>query len=202
MAITKTEIVNNALVRLGERALTDVDTDGTEVSEAILDVYTIALESLLAETLWTFATKRVLLVDSGNPIVYSKDNENLIISYDSPTDLIRIFETNDTGATWLLEEDQILSDTTGLGIRYTFRNEDESTYPTYFIEALSDKLASVLSFKILNSRTQGKDMLDLYLTVSLPSAKAINAQIGTPKIMNDNYYLNARFGGPNVQEFS
>lgn len=202
MAFTKTQIANRALVRLGARPVTNVDDDDTDEADTVSNLYDIALECLLSETLWTFATKRVLLSTTTEAIPFSKDQENLTYSYQRPVDVIRIFDTNDSGAYWRVEGDQIRSDTSGLGIIYTYRNEDTATYPAFFVEALSDKLAADLAFPLLNSNTKAREMLDIYQRITLPNAKAENAQVGTPKKLNDDYWLNARFGGPNVQEFS
>ncbi len=202
MAFDKTDIINRALVKLGSRPITNLEDDNTDESITALNLYDIALESLLSETLWTFATRRKLLATLSQEPVFSKDNEDLSIVYQRPNDVIRIFDTNDTAAYWKEEGDTIVSDTTGLGIIYTYRNEDASTYPPHFIAALSDKLAFEMAYPLLNSNSKTQDMLEAYERISLPKAKAENAQVGTAKELNDNYWLNARFGGPNAQELS
>lgn len=202
MAITKSEIVSRALVKLGARPVTNLEDDLTPESETMLNLYTIALESLLCETLWTFATKRVLLTLLAEDPVWSNEKEVLQFVYLKPIDSLRIFETNDTAAYWREEAGKILSDTAGLGVKYVFRNENTATYPTYFALALSDKLAMDAAYPILNSNSKTQDMMQQYERISLPKAKSENAQIGTPKTLNDDYWVNSRYGGPNMIEFS
>lgn len=201
MAFSKQDIVNRALVKLGARPVTNLEDDDTDESNTALNLYDIALEDMLSETLWTFATRRKLLVETTDPIAFSIDDEGLIISYQRPIEVIRIFRTNDTAAYYREEGDQIVSDTTGLGIIYTFRNEVAETYPVHFVNALSDRLAADLAYPLLNSNSKTEDMVKQLEKVSLPKAKSQNAQIGTPKELNDNYWINARHGGPNVKEF-
>ena len=203
MAFDKTPIVNRALVKLGSRRIINLDDDDTEESNTALDLYDMALEMILSETLWTFATKRVLLATLDKEIVFATDKESgLNFTYQRPPDVIRIFSTNDEGAYYKEEGDTIVSDTTGLGIIYVFRNENTATYPPHFAQALSDLMAAEMSFPLLNSKSKTESLGEYYERVSLPKAISQNAQIGTPKELNDNYWLNARFAGANVQELS
>lgn len=202
MAFTKTQIANRALVKLGARPITNLEDDNTDESITVLNLYDIALESLLSETLWTFATKRVLLAELTDTIAFSRVGETLSYVYQRPNDAIRIFEASDVAATWFEEGDTVVSDTAGLGVRYTYRNENTAVYTPHFVEALSDKLASELAYPLLNSRSKTDDLVMLYEKTSLPKAKSQNAQVGTAKELNDNFFLNARYGGPNIKEFS
>jgi len=202
VAFDKTQIVNRALVKLGSRPITNLDDDDTEESRTALNLYDIALESILSECLWGFATKRELLGLLSDTIVFNTERETLSYIYQRPNNVARIFRTNDTGAYWREEGSTIVSDTAGLGVIFTFVNEDEATYPPYFVTALSDLLASEMSYPLLNSRSKTEDLYAFYQKVSLPNAMSINSQIGTAKELNDDYWVNARHGGANVQEFS
>ena len=203
MAADKNQIINRALVKLGSRPITNLEDDDTPESRTALNVYDMALGMILSETLWTFATKRVLLALLSDTIVFANDKESgLQYIYSRPTDIIRVFSTNDDSAYWKEEGNTIVSDTSGLGLIYTYRNEDTSTYAPHFAYALSDLVAAEMAFPLLNSRSKTEDLYAFYEKVSLPKAISQNAQIGTPKELNDNYYLNARHGGPNVQELS
>lgn len=201
MPFSKANIVNKALVKLGSRPVVNLEDDGTDESVTALNLYDIALEALLSETLWTFATKRKLLQTTTDPIAFSVNYEDLAYSYQRPIDAIRIFQTNDQAAYWKEEGDQILSNTAGLGVIYTFRNEVTETYPVYFVDALADRLAADMAYPLLNSMSKTEDMNKAYERVSLPKAKSQNGQVGTAKELNDNYWINARLGGPNVAEF-
>jgi len=200
MATTKTKIVNRAFTKVGSRAAVNIDTDDTEEARVALNLYDIALEEILSDTLWTFATKRALLATTTDTVLFNVDDERLNVVYQRPADALRIFEVSDTAADWYEEEDKIISDTAGLGVRYVFLNTDPATYKPYFASAFSDLLAAHMAFPLLNSRSITGDLYDIYEKISLPKAKAENAQTGTAKEVDDNYWLNARFGGPNVKE--
>jgi len=201
MATTKTQIVNRAFTQIGARHATNVDTDDTPETRIALNVYDMALENILTDTLWTFAKRRKLLAATLDTVPFNTNGETLGIVYQRPADALRIFEVSDVGADWYEEEDKIVSDTAGLGVIYTFLNKDPATYKPYFATAFSDLLAYEMCYAILNSPSKAKDMFEKYESLSLPKAKSENAQTGKAKEMNDDYWLNARLGGPNVKEF-
>ena len=203
MAADKNQIVSRALVKLGARAVINVEDDDTPESRIMLNIYDMALGMITSETLWTFATVRMNLATLSGTIPFVNDKETgLNYIYQRPTDIVRLFSYSDDGAYVKEEGDTLLSDTSGLGILYTRLVTDTSLYHTFFATAFSDLLAAEAAFPILNSRSKAEDLMGLYEKISLPKAISQNAQIGTPKVMNDNYWVNARFAGPNVQEHS
>lgn len=203
MAFSKTDIINRALVKLGARPIVNLDTDNTDESETALNIYDIALETLLSEALWTFATRRVLLATLSQTIPFITNREaGTTLVYQRPNDVVRIFATNNTAAYYQEEEETIISDTAGLGIIYTYRNITTSTYRPYFARALSDLLAAEMSYPILNSRSKTDDLFGFYENISLPAAMAQNSQVGTPIPMEDGYWEAGRIGGPNVSGHS
>jgi hypothetical protein len=202
MATTKTAIINRALTKLGSRQVTNIDTDNTVESRTMLNLYDMALENILSETLWTFAKRRSLLATTTDTVVFNSSKESLNIVYQRPVGCVRIFSVNDIGADWYEEDDKIISDTTGLGILYTFLNTNPATYPPYFATCFSDLLAAEACFPLLNSGTKVEELFKVYEKVSLPKAKATNAQTGKAQEANDNYWENAKYGGPNIKEFS
>ncbi len=200
MAFTKTQIINRALVKLGSRPITNLESDDTDESVTALNIYDISLESILADIQWTFATRRELLATLDETVPFSRTYEDLVVVYQRPVKLIRIFDVNDISADYYEEGDTIVSDTVGLGIIFTFLNENTATYPGYFVNAFADLLAADMAYPLLNSNSKTREMMEYYEGVSLPKAESINSQIGTAKELNDNYWINSRFGGAEIRE--
>lgn len=192
MSVTKTAIINKALTLVGAAPITNIDDDTTN-ARAINRVYEISLRSILSECKWNFATRRALLTTSADSLAWyhTADGEQYI--YVKPNDVIRIFATNDDDATWREEGDYILSDTNGLGIKYVYYCDDPTKYPASFVEALVDKLASDVCYIILNSASKAESMMSKYQQVSLPNARAENAQTGTQQTQKDDAWDRARF---------
>lgn len=190
MSISKTEILNKALTLVGAAPVTNIDDDSNN-ARVMSRVYEIALRSVLSECKWNFATKRALLTlttdtmawyDTGNTYVYQK-----------PIDMIKIFGTNTANSEWREEGDYIISDTTGLGVRYVYYLDQPSKYPAYFIDAFVDKLCSDVAYMIVNSATLGEKFKQLYEGISLPKGIASNAQVGDQQALQDDAWELAKY---------
>jgi len=198
---SKVQIINFSLTLLGMQAITSIN-DETEEARIANRIYDMSLEEILGECLWTFATKRALLTLLNEDPVWTTTDEGLLYVYQKPNDVIRTFGCNVAGAIWKEEAGKILSDTSGLGIIYTYLNTDPSSYTPEFTAALATKLAYDMSFSFLNSSPKRTELLETYEKAKLPTAKSKNSQIGSGFLqVNDNYWSNARFGGAQIQEF-
>jgi hypothetical protein len=189
MAISKTEICNMSLTRLGASPITNIDDDSSN-ARALNRVYEIALRSILSECQWNFATKRTLPAEVDTDLAWYDSGETII--YQRPSDCIRIFGTNDDDAIWREEGEYIISDTSGLGLRYVYYLDAPSKYSISFIDAFADRLAADIAFLILNSSTKAEAMLEKYKKVSLPNARSENAQTGTHQYLKDDAWERAK----------
>jgi hypothetical protein len=185
MSISKTSLINKSLTMVGAAPITSIDDD-TNNARIVNRVYEISLKSILSECLWNFACVRALLTVSSDTMAWSYSGENYV--YTRPTACVRIFGTNDDDAVWREEGDHIISDTSGLGIKYTYYHDDPSKYPASFVEAFCDKLAADAAYMILNSKDKAQAMQEKYESVSLPKDRSENAQIGTQQYVKDDYW--------------
>ena len=184
MAISKTIIINKALALIGAKQIESVD-DGSDTADLVGSIYETSLKSVLAECKWNFATKRDALPTNSTATLEFYDVGETII-YDRPTDIIRIYSSNPTDALWREEGDYIISDSSGLGIRYVYYIEDVTKFPIFFVEALCDKLACDLAYAIVNSASLAESFLKKYETVTLPKAVAENSTIGIQQTLRDD----------------
>ena len=197
MAISKTSIAVKALTEVGATPITSLD-DGTNNADIVNRVYEIALKSILAECKWNFATKRALLSLSADTLAWYDTGENYV--YVRPADIIKIFGTNDNKATFREEQDYIISNTAGLGIRYVYYHDDPTKYSHQFVEAFIDKLCSDIAYIIVNSSSLGEKYLQLYEGVTLPKAMSSNSQVGRQQTIQDDAWELAKYqnGQPNA----
>jgi len=61
MSLTKTNVVNQALIALGELVVSDVDTDTSKRATTMKELYDVKLKYLLRKFEWKFAIKRATL---------------------------------------------------------------------------------------------------------------------------------------------
>lgn len=188
--MTKVDLCNKALTLLGASPIVSLD-DSTANARALNRVYEISLKDLLSECKWNFATRRRLLSLSTDTLQWYDTNSTYV--YTKPSDSIFIYETNDIYATWREEGDYIISDTSGLGVRYVYFNDDPSKYPAKFADAFVDRLASDIAFYILNSAPKAESLMQKYLSISLPKAKSKNAQIGVQQTIRDDAWDLAKY---------
>lgn len=191
MAYSKTLIVNKALTLIGATPITAI-TDDTNNARNASRVYEAALRSMLAECKWNFATTRCTLSLSSDEMDWDYTNE--VYVYTRPTNIVRIFGTNDDNATWREEADYIISDTSGLGIIGTYYLDTPSKFPPFFADALIDKLASEMAYSIVNSASLGEKFKMLYEGESLPKAMSANSQIGVQQYLKDDAWEKAKLG--------
>jgi hypothetical protein len=194
MAVTKTSLVNKALTIAGATPITNI-TDDTNNARIVSRVYEIALKSILGECQWNFCTERVLLNSSSTTMAWYHQGETCV--YVRPSTCVRIFGTNDDNAEWREEGDLIVSDTTGLGIIYTYYLDDPSKYPSAFVEAFIDKLCSDIGYMMINDKQLAGAFLEKYEKVSLPKAMAENAQVGKHQYLKDDAWELAKYGNVN-----
>jgi len=192
MSISRTELINKSLTLVGASPVVNIDDDSNN-ARIVSRVYELSLKSILSEAPWNFATKRALLSQVSVDLAWYDTGE--IYVYQRPNLCIRIFGTNSPSATWREEGEYIISDTSGLGVRYVEFNNTPSKYPAFFIEAFSDKLCADIAYMVLNSSSIAKGFIEKYEQVSLAKALAENSQIGTPQYQKDDAWELAKLGG-------
>ena len=197
--MTKVEIINKALTLIGAAPITSIDDD-TNNARVMNRIYDISLRSILSECLWNFATKRRLLATSTDTLEWYDSGVNIV--YARPSDCIRIFSTNNDDSVWKEEGDYIISDTSGLGVKYVVYIDTPSKYPASFVDAFVDRLAADAAFMILNNKTMAQTLLEKYEKISLVKASSENAQIGAQQYLKDDEWTLAKDGGSSRSDLS
>lgn len=186
---TKTELLNKSLTLIGAAPIVNID-DSTNNARILNRVYDLSLRSILSECMWNFAIKRKLLAISADTFEWY--DAGVTIVYVRPSDVIRIYGTNNADSVWKEEGEYIVSDTSGLGIKYVFYHDTVSKWPAQFINAFVDRLAADCAFMILNSKTIAASYVEKYEGISLIKAMAENAQIGVQQYLKDDAWTLAK----------
>ena len=113
------------------------------------------------------------------------------IVYQAPTDMVRPTKKSVQEAYTSHELDKIISDTDSLKIIYTYNCTDVSRYHAKFVNALATRLAAEIGFTITNSVNKAKTLLELYESIILPEAVAIDSTKGTPDQISQDEWLDA-----------
>src|SRR3990167_4472158 len=193
---TTVAIANKALVLCGASPITSLTQD-TPNARALNDIYDIARKSILTECRWTFSTTRSTLVTNSTADLFPwfHDFEGEAHVYDRPGSAgscLRIWEMDDPYATWREEGQYIISDTSGLGVKWTFDHDTPGHWLPKFVAAFIDKLCLDIPFMILNDAKKAQMFLEKYEKISLPAAMAENGQTGTHQIPLDDGWTGAK----------
>ena len=190
MAISKTDMLNKALTQVGANPIVSIDDD-TNNARILSRVYEISLRSILSECKWNFATKRASLTLSTDTLDWYETGRTYV--YQKPIDMIRIWDPSSNNVSWKEEGDYIISDTSGLGLRYVYYLDVPSKYPAYFVDAFIDRLCSEIAYAIVNSSTLAIQFKELYEGVTLPKAMASNGQSGDQQTLQDDAWEMAKY---------
>lgn len=188
--LSKTDILNKALVLVGANTITSIDDDSNN-ARICKKVYEGALRSILSECKWNFATKRALLSVSADSLAWYDTGEGIV--YVKPTDLIKIFDVTPKDAAWREEGDYIISDSSDLGIRYVYYLDNPDKYSASFVDALVDKLCYEIAYRIVNSQPLAERYRQVYEKVSLPKAISSNSQVGIQQVVKDDAWELAKY---------
>lgn len=187
----QTAILNKACVLVGANTVVSINDESPQAN-ALSNVYEISLQSILSECKWNFCTSRATLsVAPTNSVQFLYPSEQFI--YYKPNNVIRIHDTYPAGSYFREESGLIISDTAGLGLLYTYYDDNPNDYPSYFLDAFIDKLCSDIAYLIINNAQVAEAFVKKYVGVSLPKAVASNSQTGTQQFYADGAWTLAKY---------
>lgn len=188
--ISETTICNMALRLIGASTITSL-TQEFKNARVCNELYAQIRNDVLTDHAWTFAQKRVALVEAADPDPVWTD-DRVTIAYNLPTDFLQLNFVNQKGALVKLEGTQLLSDTSELKIKYTFELTTVTQFRPKFIKALVARLAAEFAFPIANKSTLAERLFALYYEKELPQAISKDSQMGTPIRPAQDEWINAR----------
>lgn len=184
--MSQVSIVNRALALLGANKIVNL-SDNTEEAKAAKNAYNDSLRSILAECPWSFALKRANLNMITTAPAWGGGNY-----FQKPADCIRIFDS--TVDDLKIEGRYIKSNSSSVGILYTYLCDDPSLYSPSFIDAFSYRLAHDMCFDLTNIASKQSELIHLYESHFLPVAKSKNAKEQAPDHVKDDLWVNALRG--------
>lgn len=158
MARTFVRICNRALIELGADTISSLTQNSTEASlcnEFLEDI----IDEVLFEFNWICAIERKDLAMSTTTPVSEYDYQYPLPS--SPY-CLRVIEMVGSTDDYRIEGRNLLTNATSCSIKYIKRVIDPNMFSPSLAKCISYKLAVALCTKIKESRTNKKDLLELY----------------------------------------
>lgn len=201
MALTKTQICNMALSKIGnERAqLTDFDTDTGKIKDQCALHYQQTLHELIRMHSFNCTKERIKLTNTGNAPLFAWEQE-----FNLPSDCIRpIYLTNTTETErflkpqieWSVEERLILTNYEDVYLLYIKEPAPEDM-DSLFAQAFYTLLASKLAKPIAGKEQLGMMIYQDFLNVVMPEARRVNAFEGKDSPVVDSDWLEATYTSP------
>ena len=165
------EIVNAALVKIGEQAILSF-ADPSEPARLATRTFAELRDALLREAPWNFASKRAELAAEVTAPVWG-----FALSYPLPTDFLRLIEINNPGRyPFRIEQNRIITDLASpIQIRYVHRVTDADSMEAAFRDALAARLALEWAERLTGTTTIVQQLAMIYKR-SLAVALAIDGQ--------------------------
>ena len=186
------DIVNRALLKLGQETVIDL-TEDNERARAANALYNSVRDTLLSTYRWNFATKRAILEACELTPAFGFKYQ-----YDLPSDFLRLISLPDAPDNardnYAIEQQHILTDyKSPLKIIYTARVTRANLFPPYFIEAFACLLAYELCDR-LKQDVSRKNVLMQEYEMTIREAKKSNAiQLANISLPTSDY-INVRKG--------
>jgi hypothetical protein len=187
---TSVSIASNALLMLGAQPINDFNEDSDRARLAS-NLYDPARDLLLRSHPWNCAIKRVVLSPDTDVPAFGYSYQ-----FTLPGDWLRTLSVGDYGAEidYRIEGRKILADDSVLYLRYIFRNDQESTWDTMLIDAMTKTMSATMAYAITQS-TSKEELEFKKLEMALKQARAVDGQEDPPETLGDFRLLAARSSG-------
>lgn len=207
MATNAVDICNTALILNGAQTINSL-SDDSKAAKICNKEYDKIRKAVLTEHPWNFAMARKELAATVNTPVFKFSKEYLISS-----DVLRILSTNldpsaNQGTTgrqstfvsssdeWKVETNTdgnkvIVTDATTMKILYIKDIEDVGQFNPSFEEALAYRLASRISYALVQSTAKSQELFKL-AEFFIARARSFDAQEGSMEIYEANDWLDVR----------
>lgn len=184
MASSEVKICNEALLLLGQEAITSLTETGNPNATRCNLIYVPTRDEVLRAAMPNFAMARASLARiSGETPDFGYD-----YFYQLPSDCLRVLGMDYSDNEYVIEGDKLLCDYTTAKILYIWRVTDPNLFDSIFVAALAIRIASKLAVPILRSRSAAKDLLEQYV-IMIGLDQSICSQEGIAGIIEAEGWL-------------
>ena len=200
MGLSKVEICNHALLKIGADTIASLDINQTD-SEAVVQsaklcgiLFDQALEETLRTYKWNSALKRSQLSRlTETPAFKFK------YKYQLPGDCIRVMNVYDKAdayddrTQWVVEGRTILCDYETVYLCYVSKPDDVSQLDAFLTRAVIQNLAIKLAVPMQLDQTMQNNLIDEYENVVLPAARSVDTLENKYWEMEESDFILSRY---------
>lgn len=160
MTVSRTDLANIALTKIGKNRLTDIDADTTEEAIVCRLLFDEIRDEVLAQGKWLFALKRVALAQLSTAPAYE-----FSYGFQLPADFLKLISVNETvpgTIEFQIESDELLTDESSMSIRYIKQESNTAKWSPGFKKAFTLKLAAEMSYAFKADKRLTLGLYQLY----------------------------------------
>lgn len=160
------DICNLALSYLGQEQITSIIDPQSKTAQLCALQYPMMRDAVLSEVEWTFASRRQM---SGTPLAgapvwgyayaHALNNDVLRVTFCSDNTDEQMYNPN---FKWVVEDRNILSDSSVIYYRYVQAMDDTSKFSPCFVQALAARMAAEMCIKITENVKLHANLVSLY----------------------------------------
>lgn len=193
MALTKVDVANGALIKLGVANPLLSLNDGTKEANLCKNRIEACKTALLRYHPWNFAIKRTTLANLAAAPAFGYSYQAQL-----PSDFLRVVQVDDRRTSYRIEGGKLLSDETAIELRYVYNfGDDYAAADPLFMECLTLWLANDIAIA-LTSDTSIKDRVAQELQMALNKARFVDATEEPAEELSATGWTDARTGGDEV----
>ena len=168
MGMTKLDIWNSALQRIGAESVAD---EWTESKEAVLcrRYYDNAVNIILRAHPWNFATRRIALPLNATAPAFGWSK-----AFDLPIDYVSMISLADPTDIYTIESGQVLTNAVNGNCKYIAEQPDPTRIPSDVTRCIVLQLASDMAMNLSNSAGISDRLLNELEQAALPRARQAN----------------------------
>lgn len=185
MSISQVEICNMALLKIGDKAITDLKEDSKE-AKLCRQFYDITRDKELRSHPWNFSMSRAELAELTETPAFGWAHK-----FQLPNDCLRIIEMSDRNTEYIIEGRELLTNSGTAKIIYQKSVTDTTKFDMLFVGAFSLKLAMTIAFPLTADRGL-VESLEMEYQRDLRDAKFIDALEGNQTIEQQSSWLDSR----------
>lgn len=197
MAVSKVQIANRALQKLGTKRIESFTQDAPN-ARSVSAAYDMVRRAELRRHTWGFSIRRASIAADSSQTEWGDWNR-----YSLPNDYIRLIRDDESGTQvdWKIEAGDtdagegryiVTADESPLDVRYIADIEDPNMYDDLFIEAFAAKLALELCEEIKQSSSKKQSLRDDYADAIAEAKKWGSIEDGAGDFPEDDW-LTARY---------
>ncbi len=192
-ATSDTDILNDALIQIGEQRINSIDDDNKRARLGKI-IYDKARDALLRAHPWNFAVKRIELTSASSTApVYGFSK-----AFNLPDDFLRFIKTEAPNYPFALENHlgsrAILADRSSVQFRYVADVTDPNQFDELFKRVLATRIALDLAISLTRNQSL-RDRLRAEFEDTMAEAQFADSQEAPIQTLEPIEWLNARFGG-------